>query len=86
MYIIYVPVEFWDGWKQPKIDFSIEDKNFVYLMACIFTTKKRVLNDLQEIEVLTNIVLGYAVRLPFNGLEGLRIRIGKQPSSKEASH
>ena len=55
-------------------------------MACIFTTKKRVLNDLQEIEVLTNIVLGYAVRLPFNGLEGLRIGIGKQPSSKEASH
>ena len=45
---IHVPVGFWNGWKQPKIDFSIEDENFDPLMACIFISKQ----FLKQIEVL----------------------------------
>ena len=57
--------------KQPKIDFSIEDENFVPLMACIFISKQYILKQFKA--------LGYVVRLPFNGLGGLRapVKVGQ---------
>ena len=54
------------------IDFSIEDENFVPLMACIFISKQYVFKQFKANWSVNDIVLGYVVRLPFNGLGGLQ--------------
>ena len=44
---------------KPKIDFSIEDENFVPLMACIFISKQYVLKQFKANWSVNDIVLEY---------------------------
>ena len=57
----------------------MEDENFVPLMACIFISKQYVLKQFKANRSVHDILLGYVIRIPFDGLGGLQapVKVGQ---------